>query len=62
MDKELTYKFMESLHGVKYLDDLDFIEMILLSVVASSNLREFLKIAFKLERKRRPLLLEMKGI
>ena len=47
--------------GVGETDRRDYIECVLLSVVESPGVADFIKSVFQLVRARQPLLLEMKG-
>lgn len=56
--KEIIVEFMVVLHKA---EELDYIERALLAVAKTEAEKSFIKKAFRLERARRPLLLEMKG-
>ena len=61
MDKEkIFFEFIAAIHGL-CVDDLGYFELVLQVDAKTPALREFLKTAFKIERERRPLLLEMKA-
>lgn len=52
---------LEFVKAVSETDEPDYIECVLLSVVESPGVADFIKSVFQLVRARQPLLLEMKG-
>lgn len=53
---------LEFVKAVYEADDLDYIELVLLSVTESLVVADFIKRTFQIVRDGRPLLLEMKGV
>lgn len=58
--KELEEVVLEFVKAVYEAEDLDYIELVLLSVAESPRVADFIKKVFRIVREQRPLLLEDK--